>query len=321
MHSDIVVSVSCMTYNHESYIRDCLEGFVNQKTNFKFEVIVHDDASTDKTADIVREYEKKYPDIIKPIYQTENQHSRGINKFKTFVYPVVKGEYIALCEGDDYWIDENKLQKQFDAMQLHPEVDICSHRAIMVEAATKIKIKDIAPKDSDTVITVSDVILGDGDYVATNSLFYRKSMIDKDYKFYKQAGLDYSLQIAGSLRGGMLYLNDSMSAYRIFSIGSWSERIRKNPQMRYQNCTNVISMLNTLNEETQFEYDKAILHMISKYESVIFLQQKKFRKLFTKRYIRIYMNMPLRTKISLFLRAYFPWIVRIKKAIRNEKDF
>ena len=121
-----VVSICCITYNHEPYIRDCLEGFVMQQTSFPFEVLIHDDASTDHTADIIREYEAKYPDIIKPIYQTENQYSKKIGSINaTFNYPRAQGKYIALCEGDDFWNDENKLQIQYDFMEAHPDYSMC----------------------------------------------------------------------------------------------------------------------------------------------------------------------------------------------------
>ena len=98
-----LVSICCITYNHAPYIRQCLDGFMMQQTNFTFEVLIHDDASTDGTADIIREYESKYPDIIKPIYQTENQYSKGVKVSATFNFPRAKGKYIAMCEGDDYW--------------------------------------------------------------------------------------------------------------------------------------------------------------------------------------------------------------------------
>ena len=120
--SNPLVSVWCMAYNHESYIRQCMDGFVMQKTNFSFEVIIHEDASTDKTADVIREYEKKFPEIIKPIYQTENQYSqKHINMMNTFFIPRAKGKYIAMCEGDDYWTDPLKLQKQVDFLEANPE--------------------------------------------------------------------------------------------------------------------------------------------------------------------------------------------------------
>jgi len=99
-----------------------------QKTTFAFEVLIHDDASTDGTADIIREYEKKYPDIIKPIYQTENQYSKGIKNTLTYQFPRAKGKYIAFCEGDDYWTDPYKLQKQADFLEANPEYNLCSHR-------------------------------------------------------------------------------------------------------------------------------------------------------------------------------------------------
>ena len=123
--SNIVVSIIFNTYNHEPYIRQCLEGFVMQKTDFAFEVLIHDDASTDKTADIIREYEAHYPDIIKPIYQTENQYSKKTGIMKTFQIPRVKGKYIALCEGDDYWIDPLKLQKQVDILEKDATITTC----------------------------------------------------------------------------------------------------------------------------------------------------------------------------------------------------
>lgn len=121
MTNDPLVSICCITYNHEKYIQQCLEGFLIQKTTFPFEILIHDDASTDRTADIIREYETKYPDIIKPIYQTENQYSKGVFISATYNWSRAKGKYIALCEGDDYWIDPMKLQKQVDFLEAHPE--------------------------------------------------------------------------------------------------------------------------------------------------------------------------------------------------------
>src|SRR5574344_1986516 len=128
-----LVVIRCITYNHESYIRDCLNGFVMQKTTFPFVAVVHDDASTDKTADIIREYAEKYPDIIKPIYETENQYSKSDGSLERIMNAHTKGKYIALCEGDDYWIDPLKLQKQVDFLEANPEYSMCFHKAKVID--------------------------------------------------------------------------------------------------------------------------------------------------------------------------------------------
>lgn len=119
-----LVSITCITYNHVNFIRDAIEGFLMQETTFPVEILIHDDASTDGTADLVREYEAKYPQLIRPIYQTENQFSQG-NNLGQFLRPLQRGKYIALCEGDDYWTDVKKLQIQASILDENPDYVIC----------------------------------------------------------------------------------------------------------------------------------------------------------------------------------------------------
>lgn len=130
-----IVSICCVTYNHAKFIRKALEGFLMQEppTGVSadepwYEILIHDDASTDGTTEIVKEYATKYPDRIFPLYETENQYSRGAD-VDYFNFSRVRGKYVAYCEGDDYWIDPQKLQKQFDFMEAHPEMSICFHKA------------------------------------------------------------------------------------------------------------------------------------------------------------------------------------------------
>lgn len=130
------VCIRCITYNHEAYIRDCLEGFVMQKTNFPYIAIVHDDASTDGTASIIREYAERYPDIIKPIYEIENQYSKPDNllgKLMNKACLETGASYIAMCEGDDYWTDPHKLQKQVDFLESHPDYSLVFHKVEVIE--------------------------------------------------------------------------------------------------------------------------------------------------------------------------------------------
>lgn len=125
----VLLSIHCITYNQASYIRGCLEGFVMQKTNFAFEAIVHDDCSTDGTTDIIREYAEKYPDIIKPIFEKENLYSKKDGSLTRLMNDRMRGKYIAYCEGDDYWVDPYKLQKQVDYLEEHPECGLVYGKA------------------------------------------------------------------------------------------------------------------------------------------------------------------------------------------------
>jgi len=222
LKSTVAVSIICNAYNHGPYIRDALEGFVKQRTNFEYEVLIHDDASTDNTADVIREYEKKYPYIIKPIYQTENQYSKGVNITQVYHLPRMNGKYVALCEGDDYWTDPLKLQKQYDAMESHPNVDICAHAVTKMRAANGRKAGAVSPSKVETIFTISEVIAGGGGFVATNSLFYRRKLLENQPEFRRRCPLDYSLQIQGAMRGGMLYLPDNMAVYRVLVPESWT---------------------------------------------------------------------------------------------------
>lgn len=140
MNENCLVSIVCTTYNHERYVRSALEGFLLQKTNFVFEIIVHDDASTDSTPQIIKEYENRYPNLFRCIYRKENWFSQGKNIWEYLFLNTVKGKYIAICEGDDYWTDPLKLQKQVDLLEsneeiglVHTDVAICYCSAKRIE--------------------------------------------------------------------------------------------------------------------------------------------------------------------------------------------
>lgn len=123
-----LVAIRTLVYNHEPYLRECFDGLVMQKTNFSFVTIVHDDCSKDKSADIIREYAEQYPNIIKPIFEIENQYSKrdgSLIRIMNEAIDATGAKYVAICEGDDYWTDPYKLQKQVDFMESHPEIGLC----------------------------------------------------------------------------------------------------------------------------------------------------------------------------------------------------
>ena len=169
------VSVLCAAYNHEDYLRQTLDSFLAQKTDFPFEVLINDDASTDTTADIIREYAEKHPDIIRPFYQEENLYSRRINLYDTVFFPAARGEYIALCEGDDYWNDPEKLQLQVNWLDIHPDYSACVHNSIGCFEDQPDKV--LFAQDGDRDIPFEQVIQGMSHAYHTSSILARREFI------------------------------------------------------------------------------------------------------------------------------------------------
>ena len=181
-NEEIMVSVCMIAYNHERFIRQALDSVLNQKTNFKYEIIIHDDASPDNTADIIREYEKKYPNIIKAIYQKENQFSKNGGILQNYIYPSVRGKYIAFCECDDFWIDEYKLQKQVDFLEKHPDIFSVAHRYEVVDVNGNIVEYSHKGIKLDRYFTKRDVLKYKSGTLHPNSVIYRSSLIrDEGY--------------------------------------------------------------------------------------------------------------------------------------------
>lgn len=257
-----LVSVCCFTYNHEKYIRDAIEGFLMQKAEFPFEIIIHDDASTDMTADIIREYEEKYPEIIKPIYQTENQYSKGV-QVPILAYERSKGKYIAVCEGDDYWTDPLKLQKQILEMEKHPECHISFHPAIIEWDGGFKRNKTLGlHSNKSKIFTIEEVILGGGEFMPTNSIIINKSVIPRIISFFQIAKdapvADYYTQILGAENRGALYLTDIMSVYRMEVSNSWSKRFKKSSKSDNSQIDSLIAANNKMDEFTNYKYSKQI---------------------------------------------------------------
>ena len=227
IENNILVSVCCITYNHEPYIRQCLEGFMMQKTTFPFEVLIHDDASTDETAGIIREYEVKYPNIIKPIYQKENQYSKGIRISPAFQYPRAKGKYIALCEGDDYWIDPYKLQKQVDFLEKHPGYSMCFHKARVINSQGNVVgglYEDLEEKDYSSNEILQNWI------VPTASVLFKKEYTNKIPSSANYLFGDIVLFLTMAECGKVHCIDEIMSVYRRLDTGMVNVKLNKDKQ-------------------------------------------------------------------------------------------
>lgn len=259
MDGKIMVSVICSAYNQEKYIAEALDSFLMQRTDFAFEVLVHDDASTDSTADIIRRYQKKYPDLIKPYFQTENQYSKGISISLVYQFPRAQGKYLAICEGDDYWTDPLKLQKQFDVMERHPECDMCACGSVIIDAETGRALGHSMRLEKTGVIPARSVIDGEGGrFVMTNSLFFRRELNDRLPEFRRIINYDYTLQIHGALRGGLMYIAEEMTAYRSGAPGSWTVKMKGDPRKKLNHYTRVGRALKQLDKDTNGEYRSTI---------------------------------------------------------------
>ena len=315
MSEQVMVSIICNAYNHEKYIRDALDGFVMQKTNFVYEILVHDDASTDTTADIIREYEAKYPELIKPIYQTENQYSKEEGLVGKIQRARALGKYIAICEGDDFWTDPLKLQKQVDALEAHPEIDMCTHRASKVKEYDKKFIAMVEPADHDTILTQAQVIKGGGGYLATCSLMFRRTLCENTPEFRKALWIDYSLQVQGALRGGIIYLNDNMSSYRVRLSNSWTCETMRDKEKKAEFFAKTIEMRKVLNRETGYIYDDIINEANSRTEFMLLSALGKRKEL--KKH-PIYTTASIKLKIYLFIDRYFPVFIKLKHRLEGK---
>ena len=280
IQNEILVVIHCIAYNHEPYIRECLDGFVMQKTNFKFVAIVHDDASTDGTANIIKEYAEKYPDIIKPIFETENQWSKmdgSLCRIMNEAIGETGAKYVAMCEGDDYWIDPCKLQKQVDFMETNPNFSICFHKVnTLINGKGEFKgefIVDDMPKKS----TIYDLAIRN--YIHTPSVLYRrnKSVQEKYARIIPCLPGDYVLWMLLAETGDIYKFDETMAVYR-YGSGIWSNKNSITNDLSYLSTisrlyavidnkeakTNLLEQINIIKKELVLLYNDCV----KQYESV-----------------------------------------------------
>lgn len=282
MDNTPLVTICCITYNHAAYIRECLNGFLMQETNFKFEVVIHDDASTDETQSIIKEYCEKYPNVFSPIFQHVNQYSRGIKSIiQTFCVPQFRGKYIAMCEGDDYWIDPYKLQKQVDFLESHPDYGMCYT-----------KVKRFVQKSNQFIDEWG------GPNETMDKLLIENTIPTLTAVFHKAIYYNYLTEIHPSKRGWLMgdypiwlyfaqnskikFINETTGVYRICTeSASHSNDLEK--IIRFNNSYHDIrtwynSRQNTIPQE-KLDQNQAVLL----FNSSVFRSSKEYAELYYKR--------------------------------------
>lgn len=282
-----LVSIVCVTYNHKNYIAEAIEGFLAQKTNFPFELVIHDDASTDGTQMIVKDYQEKNPDLIKPVLQKENQYALG-RKATPIAMAYARGKYIALCEGDDYWTDPAKLQLQFDFMEQHPHLLACWTRYQVLTVRnileSPVKNRSFQWKGNNNHMEVNLENLFQNYPAHTSTAFFKREAVSGEldvffqYKHYKDIVL-YSFLLN---KGSGAILNRVTSVYRIHNSGVWSSNSRLNNAIdglkAIENAMEIIGDQGFRLEYARFERMKQLLYAAVHTRPVSLNLVKKMRK-------------------------------------------
>lgn len=330
MH-DIAVSVCCLVYNHEKYLKQCLDGIINQKTSFRFEVLIHDDASTDDSKKIIEDYTKKYPEIIKPIFQKQNQYSKNKSINFLYQYPRVKGEYIALCEGDDFWIDEFKLQKQYDFMEKNTQCSLCTHVVKGVDISGEKKIKLFPTQSFSNNILTADEIINHISTIEsypfqTSSYFFRSKYI-KELILYeiptfmqlvKSGDMTHLLYLI--TKGDVFFIDKIMSCYRMGTNGSWSARMNNDYRLRITHQNKYIMTLREYDKYTDYKYTNIIHKDIEQRSFLLYKEDFNLKMMKSSSYKKMYDKMPNIEKFFYSLGYYFPvlkkYLIFMKQKIK-----
>lgn len=263
MSKSIMISIVCITYNHAKYCSQAFDGFLSQKTDYAYEIIVHDDASTDGTQEIIKSYEKKYPSLFRVILESSNQYKQGISPLELAINHA-RGKYIAICEGDDYWIDQSKLQLQIEYLESHPECTFCFTNAVTYDQCSGKFGNLMLPKDAKErrilnheAISISEIL--SIDFPPTASFVFRRDDYKRRPIFSESAyNGDRYYQIVMTSFGYAHYFDRVCSVYRTNNpssvMGTWNQDISKWIDI----SRSLIALYDEFNEYTHFKYSSII---------------------------------------------------------------
>lgn len=313
----VLVSIVCNTYNQKKYIINALESFVMQKTDFQFEILVHDDASTDGTDQVIREFAINYPDIVIPILEDENQYSKGVRITEMIINNFAKGKYIAFCEGDDYWIDPLKLQKQIDYLERNSECMLCFTNAYCEINGNR--EKKVMPWTPDAIIKESGIYnVGEievADFIPTVSFVFRKSAFQNLPKIDSRAfSGDNYWKLGLTLQGYAYGFSDCTCVYRFGVENSYTTKSKANKEFLKNSAMRFILLLEEFDKITNGEYhkqfEKKIVHWtIIKCDAIDnYAELKNYKNYF-------YQQKP-KEVVKFWLMAYFPNIYKFMRKLK-----
>lgn len=260
--SDAVVSVMCLTYNHISYIKKALDGFLMQRTTFPIKVFIYDDASTDGTSEVVKEYANNHPELFYAVVSKENTYNLENREdiFYEFMQENLTGKYSAWCEGDDYWIYEYKLQRQFDFMEKHPQTSICMHNAIRYnfengEVIPQIINMDSGYEDEDEIFFCLH------GRIPTASYFWRSELVNYQAEFFKICPVtDEPLRVWLGYQGEVYYMDKVWSVRNYMHENSWSYMMQSDVEKKSRHNFRYLNYLKLLDSLTKNKYHQQITY-------------------------------------------------------------
>ncbi|WP_191092356.1 glycosyltransferase [Francisella sp. SYW-2] len=275
-----MVTILCQTYNQEQFIGQTLDSFLMQQTDFPFNIIVRDDASTDGTVTIIKDYQLKYPSIIKPIFEKENQWSKGITMIPREIPRImqnIEAMYIALCDGDDYWTDSLKLQKQVDFLERNPHFVASAHASRYLRNGKEAELVSVPPQGK-TEYTFEEY-LGNC-YFQTSSWVYR---YDRKFRAsvegYFHTGGDVYMSLVFLNFGPFKYFNEVMSVWRVHDQGEWNKNSVEGQAM--ENLAASAKVANIFDKKYKPKFYELFYSDIQK------ISPKRFSELVLKNYSRI----------------------------------
>lgn len=324
-NNNCMVSVLCTAFNHGKYIRQTLESFVTQQTDFPFEVLVNDDCSSDDTAEIIREYAEKYPHIIRATLQEKNLYSKGISIHKQVFYPQVRGKYIAFCEGDDFWCDPMKLQLQVDFLESHLDYSACVHNSKMLFCNDGDRLQDLSEAKEDRDIPFELIIKGMGNIYHTSSIMARSELImgtpDFEAVAEKFGFTDYPIAIWLSMSGKVRFLERFMSTYRVASNpGSWTHDLSRNYRSKTRFINGEIAMFKALLPHLEGDWLNAARHELLEREFELMFIEGRVHEQVQPPYLEIYKSKDLKYRTKQFIKRSLPFLHNIYRKKKGYED-
>ena len=323
--SSCMVSILCTAYNHEQYIAQTLDSFLSQQTDFPFEILVSDDASTDGTAEIIQDYALRYPGVVRACLMKENTFSKGGNFYTEYFFPNARGKYICICEGDDYWCDDSRLQRQVDFLEGHPDYSACVHNTLLHYCDGSAPDRPLLDHGEDMDLPMELILAGAAKAYHTSSFTARAEILTDTQDFYHVAYrygfTDQANALWLRLNGKIRYLDRVMSVYRINSnAAAWSSGV----DHQYDKLKNFIvgsrEMLKAFLPHVPEEYRGMTEQAILEREFELMYIEGRDKEQRKGPYRQILRRQSRSYRIKNFVKCYFPALQRLYRRGRGYGD-